>query len=139
MSEDIYTEDDLYLILVYKQLIFPVELSIPETINAFKEIKAESKQQSLSNDYMSEFKGIFNEELIKKRMDELVAMERGFNIAKEGNYKTWEDFQKSQTETWQQSLSKKDWEIYGHTIGGHIGAVKRLSDGEVFSVGQTKK
>lgn len=38
---------------------------------------------------------MFNEEKINNRIDELVAMEKGFNIAKEGKYETFLDYIKS--------------------------------------------
>lgn len=100
----------------------------------------------------------FNEQKLNKRIDELVAMEKGFNIAKEGKYDTFL--------AWQKGQKKKDYEIlsfrtnYYHILsilpkksngafGGldiaeeallasglyDINAVKRLSDGEIFTNG----
>lgn len=49
----------------------------------------------------TEQSSVFNEKLINERLAELVAMERGFNIAMSGKYKTFLEYQKSQSESWQ--------------------------------------
>lgn len=112
----------------------------------------------------------FNEQKTRidmlERIDELVAMEKGFNIAKEGKFDTFLAYQKEMEAT----SSRKEYEILSfylservfikyeddlfrcdaytgkgdewsesyllnHEKGYKIRSIKRLSDGEVFTVG----
>lgn len=88
---------------------------------------------------------VFNEEAIKTRLNELAAMEKGFNIAEEGQYETFWDYKKSKEQKSYEILSlkyEKDKKVYPFTYlpnGFYINSVKRLSDGEVFTVGDLVK
>jgi len=105
-----------------------------------------------------EDKSVFNEEKINNRIDELVAMEKGFNIARESDYETFMDWHRAQRKKEYEIISFKHkglsytkWhdEFYHRTDGKYyntslnhvpqnaeILSVKRIYDGEVFSVGE---
>jgi hypothetical protein len=108
---------------------------------------------------------LFSEQKINTRMDKLVAMEHGFNIAKEGKYETFYAWQKAQEKLQEKkeyeilSYSYKNWIYKKNNLGefstsfdapahllilhpenmDKIHSVKRLSDNEIFTVGDKIK
>lgn len=83
-----------------------------------------------------EDKPVFNEEKINNRIDELIAILKHLSIARKNKYETYMDLKRAQKKKEYEIISfKHKNELYHVPKNAEILSVKRLYDGEVFTVG----